>query len=261
MSRWPGLELARSLLWRERRGRGAQLIIGPVCYGLGLIVLAVALAHVPGALTPITRHALERHAVLYLGTAPTGWGLSLALLVLQGPYMIALFAGASGGTARGLLGAEISCGGFELLVGAGYRVGDVFVGLLATSCTLALLESGLLAATALGPPLIALAFSGAPFTLPPQFVAMALLLPAPLVVWSSLLTLYFGIALAPRWQAYVGSLRRLPVLVLLVVMNLRPDLDPIRVGIVAISLAITGSLLVTYLLGRRCRIEQLLVAA
>jgi hypothetical protein len=89
---------------------------------------------------------------------------------------------------------------------------------------------------------------------------MALLIPIPLVVWSSLLALLFGIALPASWQAYLGSLRRLPALVLLVVMNLRTDLDPVRIGAVAIGLAIAGIVAVTYLLGRRCRIEQLLAS-
>lgn len=227
--------------------------------------MALTAIHVPGLLTGPTRSALRRSVELHFESAPGGAGLALALLLLHGPYLVALFAGFTGASvAQNAIGSEAARGGLELLLSSTYRIREIFAALLLSSLALTLVAWAVLAVGTVGVAAGVLTVLDASFSLPRSYLVLGLLLPLPMAFWANLIALFAALRFPRLTQFATGTTNALqfvavvPALVLFLLVNLRPDVDPVWFAGTAIVLALLGSVLGGLLLGRSFRPDLIL---
>lgn len=91
MSETPGWQtLARAVVWSELRGPSWRLFAFPIGAGLLFVGLLGVTALSPGVLTGTTREALAAQAGQYFTGMDGDTALLLAMLVIQGPYFVAM---------------------------------------------------------------------------------------------------------------------------------------------------------------------------
>ncbi len=259
------LHLTKALLWRAGHEQGIRLMVMPLAFAGVLLVLNLVVFYVPGILTSATRYALERQAAMYFSSLPGSAGLAMAFLLVQGPYLMALFAGILGASiAQSSIGNEAARGGFELLLGTVYKVGEVFVAFLLTSFVLTLVGWFVLALGTLGVAAIVLLLMQIHFHLPASYIVLVTVIPLPLALLANLGALLLGLIFPRLIQLRTGStnvlqlLAMLPALALFILINVRPDLDLGKVAAAALGLGIVGSVCGIVLLQRRFRPELIL---
>jgi len=261
-----GLRLAGALWWRSRRQHGGRLLLYPLGYTALMLGFWLVALYVPGVLTGTTQRALARSAELHFGAVPGRGGLALAMMFLQGPYLVALFSSLSAVTmTQGSVASEAARGGLELLAAAPISARELYVGLLAHALALAAviwlgMVVGFLCSTAAG-----LMLLGASVHFTNAQLGLALAMPLPMGLWSSLIALALALRF-PRLAGGQGSLglsrviALQPSLLLLVMINFRPDLDPLRLALGALGLGLAGAVATGLLLGRGFRFESFLTA-
>ncbi|WP_141727635.1 hypothetical protein [Thermogemmatispora onikobensis] len=263
------LQLTGALLWRGRREQGVRLLVIPLAFALFFLLLCLVTLYFPGLLTPLSRFAIQAQAQAYFGATVHGnAGLAMALLLIQGPYLIALFAAFMGATlAQNLVGTEAARGGLELLLSSAYRVQEVFVAFLLASFVLTICQWAILALGTLGAAATVLALLRIAFTLQARYIALAVAVPLPIALWANLGALFLGMAFPRLTQIRTGSttnlmqlLAALPALALLILINIRPDLNAGLVAAIALGVGLAGSLVSAVLLRVRFRPEFVLEA-
>jgi hypothetical protein len=184
----PGaLTLARAYAWSELRGQRWKLFAFPLGFGLiGAVGVVLALFFTP-AFDPQTTALLREMAGIYFTSLPAGEGLVVAMLVVQGPSFVAMFAAVlSLWLVQSGLGQRLAVGEFELLLSGPYRDRDVFAALVVGATAIALAGVAIFAALTVGVGLVALLGSTA--ELAPTgltLVAAGLLSVFPMTLWAT----------------------------------------------------------------------------
>ncbi|WP_254768493.1 hypothetical protein [Salinilacihabitans rarus] len=251
MSATPGWRtLARAVVWSELRGRGWRLFAFPAGAGLLFLGLLGVTAVSPGVLTGTTRETLAVQAGHYFTGMDSDTALLLAMLVIQGPYFVAM----TGAVLSVLItqtgvGQRLAAGELELLLSGPYREREVFVALVAGSFVLALLMIGVLVAIAFGGSVLVLAWADVSLTTDAfRLLGTGLLTPIPLALWTTFLAVvvYLRFPDTPVNGTEPGNLLILvgilPAVSLVVVPTAVPSIDPLllSVGGIAVSLAAVG---------------------
>jgi hypothetical protein len=226
------VRLSMALVWQQFRAKGAGRVFAvPLSYSVLFLGIVVLTARSPEFLTPATRAAVEQATELYFGGADGKYVYALALFVIQGPYYLGMFAGIIGvQSGQGLSAAQIRSGRLELLLSAPFAVKDVFLGLLAGSFLLTMVQIGVFGLVSIGGPILFVALQGGlPSSSLGGVVALGFLVPIPLAIWSNL-TVVCG-ALGLGSDLYEGIDEYLPIvglapgIVLVLVVTLLPSVD------------------------------------
>ncbi len=246
---WP--TLARAIVWSELRGRGWRLFAFPVGAGLLFLGLLGVTSLSPGVLTGTTREALAAQAGQYFTGVEGDTALLLAMLVVQGPYFVAMIGAVLAVlvTQTGV-GQRLSAGELELLLSGPYREREVFVALVVGSFVLALLMIGVLMVLSFGGSALVLAWVDVSLTTEVvRLLATGLVTPIPLALWATFLAVvvYLRFPDTPVNGTEPGNLLIvlgiLPAVSLVVVPTALPAVNPLllSVGGIAVSLgAVVG---------------------
>lgn len=241
------LHLAELLLWKHYRGRGRKIFLFPVLMALFFSTIVIGTSFSPDALTPATQQSIDRLVSMYFVDVDGTIAYALALFLLQGPYLLAVFAGMIGVRAGNKVASElISSGRFELLLSAPYDDKNVFHALLTGTTVLTLLQLGAFAAIAIGGPLAFLFVSGVEVTAEVNnLLLVAFLLPLPIAVWANLIAILGSLGVGGEWVEGVDDALSLigiaPGLLLVLTVTIWPE-----VNLVALSVfALVGISLVT----------------
>jgi|AntRauMinimDraft_4_1070384.scaffolds.fasta_scaffold00015_12 ethanolamine transporter len=251
MSATPGWwTLARAIVWSELRGRGWRLFTFPVGAGLLFLGLLGATAVSPDVLTGTTREALAAQAGQYFTGMDSDTALLLAMLVIQGPYFIAMTGAVlSVLVTQTGVGQRLAAGELELLLSGPYREREVFVALVAGSFALSLLMIGVLLAMALGGSALILAWADVSLTTDAvRLLGTGLLTPIPLALWTTFLAVvvYLRFPDTPVNGTEPGNLLILagilPAVSLIVLPTAVPSVDPFLLSVsgIGVSLAAVG---------------------
>ncbi|TMT81752.1 hypothetical protein E2L06_17740 [Haloterrigena sp. H1] len=251
MSATPGWwTLARAIVWSELRGRGWRLFAFPVGTGLLFLSLLGVTAVSPGVLTGTTREALAAQADLYFTGVDSDAALLLAMLIIQGPYFVAMIGAVlSVLVTQTGVGQRLAAGELELLLSGPYREREVFVALVVGSFVLALLMISVLIAIAFGGSVLVLVWLDVSLTMnTARLLGTGLLTPIPLALWATFLAVvvYLRFPDTPINGTEPGNLLILvgilPAVSLVVLPTAVPSIDPLllSVGGIAVSLAAVG---------------------
>jgi len=179
--------LARALIDAERDARGASLLLYPVGLGLLFVVLTVVAAVAPGALTGTTQSGLDA-ALDRSFASVSGPRLAVALVVVQGPVLVSVFAAVvAPPTARSLAGRRAASGEFETLLAAPHTHAEIALALVVAAFALAIGQTLVLALLGVGGAWLVLLAGGATFTLSTGPVVYApYLVPLSVALWAAL---------------------------------------------------------------------------
>jgi ethanolamine transporter len=251
MTGTPGWQtLARAIVWSELRGRGWRLFAFPVGAGLLFLGLLGVTALSPGVLTGTTREALAAQAGQYFTGMEGDAALLLAMLVVQGPYFVAMIAAVLAVlvTQTGV-GQRLSAGELELLLSGPYREREVFVALVVGSFVLALLMTGVLMLLSFGGSALLLAWVDVSLTADAlRLLLTGLVTPVPLALWATFLAVvvYLRFPDTPVNGTEPGNLLImlgiLPAVSLVVLPTAFPSIHPLLLsaGGIAVSLGAVG---------------------
>lgn len=247
MTGGPGtLTLTRAIVWSELRGRGWRLFTFPIGAGVLFLGLLGLTAASPEMLTSTTRDALAAQAGQYFSGADSDTALLLSMLIIQGPYFIAMIGAVLSilVTQTGV-GQRLAAGEFELLLSGPYCSREVFVALISGSFILALLLIAVLVVISFGGAFLVLAWAG--LSLTPEALRLfgaGLLTPIPLALWATFLAVvvYLRFPDTPISGAETGNLiimvGVLPAVSLVILPTAFPAINPflLSIGGVVISL-------------------------
>lgn len=179
--------LARTLVEAEADARGRSLMLYPVGFGLLFVALTGLAAVAPSALTGTTQTGLEAALDRYF-TSVSGPRFAVALVVIQGPVLVSVFAAVvAPPTARSLAGRRVSSGAFETLLAAPYTHGEIFLALIVTAFALAVTQTVVLGLVGIGGAWLVLIAAGTQFTLSIGPVIYApYLVPLSVALWAAL---------------------------------------------------------------------------
>jgi hypothetical protein len=258
--------LTEALFQRGLRERGTRLFLFPLGGAVILLLESLLILWIPQVTTLLTRYGLEQAQKLYFGNIQGNLGLSMAFLLIQGPFLMAFFSAFNGATtALSSVGTEASRGSLEVLLGQAYKRSELFLAFLFSSFLLTLIGWLALACSTLGVGTITLLLLHATFHLSAGYLVEVLFLPLPLAFWANLLVLTLGLAFPRLVQIRTGSstnllqlLASLPALALFVLIILRPDLDLNLVILGALGISVIGSVFSIVLLHFHFRPQYLL---
>lgn len=181
--------LSRAMLDVEFEARNRWLVLYPVGFGLLFVALAAIAAIDPGALTGTTQGSLEGVLDRYF-TSVTGPRFAVALVVVQAPVLVSVFAAVVAvPTARSLAGRRAASGEFETLLATPYAHGEVFAALVVTAFVLALVQTLVLGVIGVGGAWVVLLAVGARFTLAVGPVVYApYIVPVSVALWAALVS-------------------------------------------------------------------------
>ncbi|PSP84982.1 hypothetical protein BRC83_03485 [Halobacteriales archaeon QS_1_68_17] len=224
------------------------------------------LAQNPDALTPSTRRAVERQIELYFSTSgPVSDELfTLALFLIQGPFLLVIFAGVIGvRIGNRVVSRLIDSGQFELLLSAPYDVREVFISVLATSVILTAMGLGVFAAISIGGPLVFLAANGLlPTGGVDGLLLIGFLLPVPFTLWANLVVIVGATGIAPGPLADANDVLNIfglaPGILLVLFINLRPNVNVIHLSVASLLVAVLAVAGCLYWLTRSFDVEQVL---
>lgn len=242
--------LARAVVWSELRGRGWRLFAFPFGAGLLFLGLLAVTALSPGVLTGTTREALAVQAGQYFTSLDGDTALLLAMLVIQGPYFVAMIGAVLAilVTQTGV-GQRLSAGELELLLSGPYREREVFVALVVGSFVLALLMIAVLMVLSFGGSALILVWADVSLTSEAlRLLATGLLTPVPLALWATFLAVvvYLRFPDTPVNGTEPGNLLImvgiLPAVSLVVLPTAFPSIDPIllSIGGIVVSIGAVG---------------------
>ncbi len=258
------VRLTGALLWRVRRDQRSRLLLAPVGYGLLALAVMLAPVFLPGRDPTLQR--LRQGLELLVGPLPENpLVVALALVVVQGPYLVGVLAAVAGAVlSQATVSAEVARGGLELLLSAPYRPREVFAAFLASSFLLVALSWALLTAMAIGLPILGLIWLGAP-PIPWSYTGIALFLPLPMALWACLIASAVAVAIPSLSLLRVGTATSLgqalavaPAMGGLLFITVRPEVHPAKVGgitlLAGVVAVVVGLLVITHLF----RVEALL---
>jgi hypothetical protein len=242
------------------------LILAPVAFGGLLLLLTVGTLFWPGLLTGPSRYALELGARTYFANLPAGPGLAMALLFLQGPWLIAVFAAVrAASVAQSMVAGETARGGLEILLASPHRLSEIFIGMLVSSLVLTLLGWISMTLTVLVPSAATLLVLHVRSHLPASYFVAMFFLPIPMVLWANLIALLLVLRFPRLAQVRAGTSVNLvqliassPALAFFAAISLRPQSDAIRFGLMATLLGIAGGAAAAAILKSQFRAERFL---
>ena len=236
MTGTPGWQtLARAVVWSELRGRGWRLFAFPIGAGLLFLGLLGVTALSPGE---------------YFTGMEDDTALLLAMLVIQGPYFVAMIGAVLAVlvTQTGV-GQRLSAGELELLLSGPYREREVFVALVLGSFVLALLMIGVLVLLTFGGAALILVWAEVSLTADAfRLLATGLVTSVPLALWATFLAVvvYLRFPDTPVNGTEPGNLLImlgiLPAVSLVVLPTAFPSINPLllSVGGIVVSLGAVG---------------------
>ena len=260
----PVVRLATLLVWKHYRRRGLKVFVFPVALALLFTALVVGTALSPGALTPSTQRSIDELVSSYFVDVDGAFGHSLALFLLQGPYLLALFAGMIGVQVGTKMATQlVSSGRFELLLAAPYDRRQVFHGLLAGTMLMTLLQLSVFAVLAIGGPLLFLVSSGVGVTGEfDSLLGLAFVLPVPIALWASLVAILGTLGVGGgRFEDASDALSLIgiaPGLALVLVVTYWPTVDLFVLAAVALLAAAGLTVACSYWVTRRFSAEYVL---
>lgn len=181
--------LSRAMIEVEIEARNKWMAIAPV--GLGLLFVAITVAAVldPSTLTGTTQSQLDAALDSYF-TSVSGPKVAIALVVVQAPMLLSLFAPiVTVPTARSLTGRRVKGGEFETLLATPYTDGEVFATFVLTAFVVTLVQVLVLAVIGIGGAWAVVLAAGAEFTLsagPATFAPYVV--PLPVALWAALVS-------------------------------------------------------------------------
>ncbi len=256
--------LTGALLWRVTRDQRSRLLLAPVGYGLLALAIMLAPVSLPGS--PPTLQRLRQGLELLVGPLPDDpLVVALALVVVQGPYLVGVLAAVAGAVlSQATVSGEVARGGLELLLSAPYHPREVFAAFLASVFLLVALSWALLTAVAIGLPILGLTWLGAP-QIPWSYTGIALFLPLPMALWACLIASAVAIAIPSFGFLRVGTATSLgqalaiaPAMGSLLFITIRPEVHPAKVGGIALLVGMVAVALGLLLIRHLFRVEALL---
>jgi ABC-type transport system involved in multi-copper enzyme maturation permease subunit len=250
------LQLTRALAFRGFREQGRWILVNPLLLGAFFLFLVAAAFYFPQVLTGPTRHAIETGAMRYQMPNYQG-AVALAIILNQAPYFVSLLGALVGSNlAQNMVGQESTRGGIELLLSGPYTPSETLLGLLFVCFTLTAVNWLLLSATcvlgALGL-LLAMHIDLAHFG---SRLLLLLVFPLPLAYLSNLIGVILAIVFPRAAQIRTGGfnlfqlLAIAPSLVLLLIANFFPSLDPFSLAVCAMGVGLAGSVAAMSIIGR-----------
>lgn len=187
------LHLTQALITTERRRRGWKLWAFPI--GLGLLFLALIVLVLSSRiemLTPTTRQSLKMIVHQNFTGIHGSTALALALLIVQGPYLLSVFVPILAVlTVRPLIGARLTSGEFERLLGAPYSHDDVFLAFVSAICIIIFAQIAVLAIVCFGGGWVLVLVSSESFQVSMNpAVYLAFLAPIPIGLWATLVATF-----------------------------------------------------------------------
>jgi ABC-type Na+ efflux pump permease subunit len=190
----------------------------------------------------------------------------MALLILQGPWLLAVFAAVrAAAVAQNAVAGEAARGGLELLLASPHRLSQIFAGMLISSLALTLLGWVVMALTVLGPSAATLALLHVRFMLPVSHFLPLVFLPVPMVLWANLIALLLVLRFPQLAQIRAGTsgsvvqlVAASPTIAFFAAISLRPEADALRVGLLATAVGIAGCGVAAAVLKRHFRAERFL---
>lgn len=243
---WP--TLARAVIWSELRGRRWRLFAFPLGAGALFLGLLGVTALSPDILTGATRDALAAQAGQYFGGTPTDTALLLSMVIIQGPYFVAMIGAVLAilMTQTGV-GQRMAAGELELLLSGPYREREVFVALVAGTFALALLMIGVLALISFGGAALFVVWAGVSLTSEAYvLLAAGLFTAVPLALWATFLAVvvYLRFPDTPVNGTEPGNLLILigvlPAVGLVVIPTAVPTINPFLVSLAGIAVSLVA---------------------
>ncbi|MCS7173949.1 MAG: hypothetical protein N0A24_11380 [Armatimonadetes bacterium] len=256
--------LCGALLWRVVRDQRQRLLLAPLGYGILALTVMLLPVYLPGG--PQTAGRLREGLGILIGPLPDHpLAVALALVVVQGPYLVGVLASVAGAVlSQATVTSETARGGLELLLSAPYRPREVFAAFLVSSFLLVVFSWAVLTAVAIGLPLLMLAWLGAP-RIPSFYVGIALFVPLPMALWADLIASAVTLAFPSLGLLRVGtgstlgsSLAIAPAMGALLFVTIRPEVHPAKMGGVALLLGLGAVGLGLVLFSRVFRVGALL---
>lgn len=256
-----------ALFWRARRVVGKKLVIVPALSGVGLLILTSVALTFPGILTPSTRAALEESAGSVLGVDSTPEGLALSLLVVQGPYLMAMFASmVAVSQASDLLVADVESGGFEQLLAAPIERRQLVAASMGVALCISVIGWLVMTAVVLGGAIAILNVTAqTSISLGWDYWVAALWVPLPLMLFATVIGAIVTLRL-PRLArlriGLAGNVTQLvalaPALTLFMLVNFVPDLPIVTVAVAATVGSVTVAAIAAAGLAQTMRTAALL---
>jgi ABC-type transport system involved in multi-copper enzyme maturation permease subunit len=249
------LTLARALTLRGIREQGRWIVINPLLLAAFFLLLVGAALYAPVILTGPTRHAIEVGAARYGTHRETA--VALSVIINQAPYFIALVGALVGSTlAQSLVGQESNRGGIELLLSAPYRLSEVVWSLLLVAFTLTAISWLGLSLVSVAGSAALLAAMHATLPIGGGRIALLLLFPLPLAYLSNLIGVILSIVFPRAAQMRTGGFNLFqymaiaPSLIVMIVANFWPSLNPFAIAATAMAAGLAGSVLAMAIVGR-----------
>jgi ABC-type Na+ efflux pump permease subunit len=250
------LRLGRALTVRCVKEQGKWIVLNPVLFAGFFVAVAVSALLFPHYLTGPTRHSLEVGAQQY-GNVSYQAAMTLALLLNVAPYFLPIFGAMLGSSvAQNLVGNEVSRGGIELLLSAPYSRPEILLGLLLTAFSLTAINWLGLGLTSIVGASVLLHILHVDVLHYGGRLLFSLTFPLPLAYLSSLIAMVCLILYPRLAQVRTGSTNllqlfaMLPSVVLLLVVNLFPHVNPVVFASSALLVGFVGSVVGMTLLAR-----------
>jgi|GEM_PF-1311898 len=259
-------QLSIAMAWRGLKGAWRVLLGAVSLFSSVLVLFTVITTLTPGLITGFARQAIERLAELYFGSIDDMATVLMTLLWVQGPYLLAIFAGFLGThLAQAALQTEVTHGGFELLLSGPYRFAEIFWAWMTSTLLLSLMGWLISSLLVLGAGMITWLISdlSLPFSL--EYWLLAFTLPIPVTLWAIFITLTTLLRFPRMIQgrsnlasAVITPLATLPGIVLILLINVFPDVNNFALLLMATAAVLIGTALAGFGLYRSLRVEALL---
>lgn len=261
------LRLVLALVRRSLRQNAWSLLLMPLGFVLICAAFVLAAKYFPQILTGPTHSSLQAMAALHPGVnGDAGTARAWSALFLQVPYLATFLASTYVvSLLSSSLMTEAHKGGIEMLLAEPFRPRQIVAALFWNSLAISsvvwvavvvlLLAAGAILVRVLG-------------LTPPHGVAaagVALMLPLAGMLWAGQIILALHLLFPRLSTVRVGSSRAavnyvatVPAMVAFLVITFRPELDPVRIAALFLSIGLLGAIVVTSLLSYAFRPATLL---
>jgi len=259
--------LSRAMLWRGFK-ECWWVLVGGALFVVGIITLVTVVTTLTsgGLVTGFAPQAVERLAEVYFDGEASTAGVLMILLWIQGPFLLATLAGYLGANlAQSALQAEVSRGGFEVLLSGPYRAAEVFWSWVTSTLLLTLLGWAMAAVLVLVAGIVVWLMVDLALPLGLGYWVFAFAIPLPVALWAIFISLF--ILLRFPWMirsrsnlasAVILPLAMLPGLALIILINVLPEVNSLAMLAMATAAVLAGIVLAGFGFRRAFRPEALL---
>ncbi len=259
------IHLSKAFLWRQYRSLGARMFLTPIGYGVFFLLVALMAARAPNLLTGTTERSIQLSASRYFVGVDDADASVLALVLIQGPYMLSIFGAVTGlRVGRKFAQREIESSRFELVLAAPYEPDEVFRGLLTGSILLTLAQLFVLAVVGLGGALALLVSLDVSLTSQFDHLAyVSFLTPIPATLWAVVVTV--AVSFFSGTDRLINNVRNVtnvvavaPALGTLLVLSFYPDVDLFTVALATFGLCAVGTVVASVAIDTWFAVETVL---